>query len=150
MDRFQQMSVFVAVAEERGFAAAARRLHMSPPAVTRSVAALGGRSRWARGHGPRRWPSRSVAGSFARADGVAGRPQLPRKKERELAAVSGVVPSSRPHVSMATAPFAGATQSYQMSFSMVRMHVSSGGPGQSNVTGVWARTLHWPPGQSVA
>lgn len=40
MDHFQQMSVFVAVAEEQGFAAAARRLHMSPPAVTRSVAAL--------------------------------------------------------------------------------------------------------------
>lgn len=40
MDRFQLMSVFVAVAEEQGFAAAARRLNMSPPAVTRSVAAL--------------------------------------------------------------------------------------------------------------
>ncbi len=40
MDRFQQLSVYVAVAEEQGFAAAARRLHMSPPAVTRSVAAL--------------------------------------------------------------------------------------------------------------
>lgn len=40
MDRFQLMSVFVAVAEEQGFAAAARRLHMSPPAVTRCVAAL--------------------------------------------------------------------------------------------------------------
>ncbi len=40
MDRFQAISVFVAVAEEQGFAAAARRLNMSPPAVTRSVAAL--------------------------------------------------------------------------------------------------------------
>ena len=40
MDRFQQLKVFVAVAEEQGFAAAARRLSMSPPAVTRSVAAL--------------------------------------------------------------------------------------------------------------
>lgn len=40
MDRFHLMSVFVAVAEEEGFAAAARRLHMSPPAVTRAVAAL--------------------------------------------------------------------------------------------------------------
>lgn len=40
MDRFQLMNVFVAVAEERGFAAAARRLRISPPAVTRSVAAL--------------------------------------------------------------------------------------------------------------
>ena len=40
MDRFNSMNVFVAVAEEQGFAAAARRLHMSPPAVTRAVAAL--------------------------------------------------------------------------------------------------------------
>ncbi len=40
MDRFQSMSVFVAVAEAQGFAAAARRLNMSPPAVTRAIAAL--------------------------------------------------------------------------------------------------------------
>lgn len=40
MDRFASLSVFVAVAEQRGFAAAARALDMSPPAVTRSVAAL--------------------------------------------------------------------------------------------------------------
>lgn len=40
MDRFQLMNVFVAVAEERGFAAAARRLRISPPAVTRAIAAL--------------------------------------------------------------------------------------------------------------
>jgi len=40
MDRFQLMSVFVAVAEEQGFAAAARRLSMSAPAVTRCIAAL--------------------------------------------------------------------------------------------------------------
>jgi DNA-binding transcriptional LysR family regulator len=40
MDRLQLMSVFVAVAEEHGFAAGARRLRMSPPAVTRAVAAL--------------------------------------------------------------------------------------------------------------
>lgn len=40
MDRFQLMSVFVAVAEEEGFAAGARRLGMSPPAVTRAVAML--------------------------------------------------------------------------------------------------------------
>ncbi len=40
MDHFHLMSVYVAVAEEEGFAAAARRLHMSPPAVTRAVAAL--------------------------------------------------------------------------------------------------------------
>ena len=40
MDRFQLMNVFVAVAEEAGFAAGARRLRMSPPAATRAVAAL--------------------------------------------------------------------------------------------------------------
>lgn len=40
MDRLHLMSVFVAVAEEQGFAAAARRLQMSPPAVTRAIAAL--------------------------------------------------------------------------------------------------------------
>ena len=40
MDRLRQMSVFVAVAEEQGFAAAARRLRMSPPAVTRAIAEL--------------------------------------------------------------------------------------------------------------
>ncbi|MBV2147713.1 LysR family transcriptional regulator [Sphingobium sp. AS12] len=40
MDRFESLSVFVAVAEQRGFAAAARALDMSPPAVTRAVAAL--------------------------------------------------------------------------------------------------------------
>lgn len=34
------MTVYVAVAEEQGFAAGARRLGMSPPAVTRAVAAL--------------------------------------------------------------------------------------------------------------
>ena len=40
MDRFHQLQVFVAVAEEEGFAAAARRLQLSPPAVTRAVASL--------------------------------------------------------------------------------------------------------------
>jgi DNA-binding transcriptional LysR family regulator len=40
MDRFQLMSVFVAVADEESFAAGARRLRMSPPAVTRAIAAL--------------------------------------------------------------------------------------------------------------
>ena len=40
MDRFHLMAVFVAVAEEEGFAAAARRLRMSPPAVTRAIACL--------------------------------------------------------------------------------------------------------------
>lgn len=40
MDRFHGMAVFIAVAEEESFAAAGRRLRMSPPAVTRAVAAL--------------------------------------------------------------------------------------------------------------
>lgn len=40
MDRFQTMQIFIAVAEEQGFAAAARRLQMSPPTVTRAVAEL--------------------------------------------------------------------------------------------------------------
>ena len=40
MDRFQQLRIFVAVAEDQGFAAAARRLQLSPPTVTRAVAAL--------------------------------------------------------------------------------------------------------------
>lgn len=40
MDRFHQMAVFAAVAEEESFAAGARRLGMSPPAVTRAIAAL--------------------------------------------------------------------------------------------------------------
>jgi DNA-binding transcriptional LysR family regulator len=40
MDRLQLMNVFVAVAEEQGFSAGARRLRMSPPAVTRAIAML--------------------------------------------------------------------------------------------------------------
>lgn len=40
MDRLHLMTVYVAVAEEEGFAAAARRLAMSPPAVTRAISAL--------------------------------------------------------------------------------------------------------------
>ncbi len=40
MDRLQSLQVYIAVAEEQGFAAAARRLGMSPPAVTRAVAKL--------------------------------------------------------------------------------------------------------------
>ncbi|OLY75941.1 LysR family transcriptional regulator [Pseudomonas sp. ATCC PTA-122608] len=40
MDRFQEMQIFLAVAEEQGFAAAARRLKISPPSVTRAVAAM--------------------------------------------------------------------------------------------------------------
>lgn len=40
MDRLQTMFVFVAVAEEAGFAAAARRLNMSAPSVTRAVSKL--------------------------------------------------------------------------------------------------------------
>ena len=40
MDRLEAMSVFVSVADLRGFAPAARRLGLSPSAVTRLVAAL--------------------------------------------------------------------------------------------------------------
>jgi len=40
MDRLDAMRVFVAVAEAGGFAAAARALRLSPPAVTRAVAGL--------------------------------------------------------------------------------------------------------------
>ncbi len=40
MDRLQTMSVFVSVAEEAGFAPAARRLNLSPPSVTRAVSQL--------------------------------------------------------------------------------------------------------------
>jgi len=40
MDRFDTLAAFVAVADQRGFAAAARALGIAPPAVTRAVAAL--------------------------------------------------------------------------------------------------------------
>lgn len=40
MDRLHLMSVFVAVAEAESFSGGARRLGMSPPAVTRAIAAL--------------------------------------------------------------------------------------------------------------
>jgi DNA-binding transcriptional LysR family regulator len=40
MDRLRSIQVFVSVAEHGGFAPAARALAMSPPAVTRSMAAL--------------------------------------------------------------------------------------------------------------
>jgi DNA-binding transcriptional LysR family regulator len=40
MDRLHLMSVFVAVAEEESFAGGARRIGISPPAATRSIAAL--------------------------------------------------------------------------------------------------------------
>ena len=40
MDRLDAMRAFVAVAELQGFAAAARRLGLSPPAVTRAVATI--------------------------------------------------------------------------------------------------------------
>ncbi|MCL6417623.1 LysR family transcriptional regulator [Aestuariirhabdus sp. Z084] len=40
MDRLQAMGIFVAVAETESFSAAARRLGISPPAVTRAVAGL--------------------------------------------------------------------------------------------------------------
>lgn len=40
MDRLQEMQVFVAVAESGSFVGAARKLTMSPPTITRTVAAL--------------------------------------------------------------------------------------------------------------
>jgi DNA-binding transcriptional LysR family regulator len=40
MDRLDAMRAFVAVAEAQGFAAAARRLALSAPAVTRAIAKL--------------------------------------------------------------------------------------------------------------
>ncbi|ACL62610.1 LysR family transcriptional regulator [Methylobacterium nodulans] len=40
MDRWQAMRIFVRVADSGGFSGAARQLNMSPPAVTRAVAAL--------------------------------------------------------------------------------------------------------------
>lgn len=40
MDRFDELRVFVAVAEQGGFARAARRLSISPPGVTRAIASL--------------------------------------------------------------------------------------------------------------
>lgn len=40
MDRLQLMQAFVAVADTGGFAPASRKLAMSPPAVTRAIAAL--------------------------------------------------------------------------------------------------------------
>jgi DNA-binding transcriptional LysR family regulator len=40
MDHLDSMRVFIAVAEQQGFAAAARRLGLSAPAATRAVAAL--------------------------------------------------------------------------------------------------------------
>ena len=40
MDKLNLMTVFVAVTEEESFAGGARRLGMSPPAVTRAIAAL--------------------------------------------------------------------------------------------------------------
>lgn len=40
MDRLDALSAFVAVADQGGFAAAARHLRISPPAVTRAIASL--------------------------------------------------------------------------------------------------------------
>jgi glutathione S-transferase len=40
MDRLLTLEMFVAVASEGGFAAAARKIGSSPPAVTRGIAAL--------------------------------------------------------------------------------------------------------------
>ncbi len=40
MDRFETLTAFVAVADQRSFAAAARSLQTSPPAITRAIASL--------------------------------------------------------------------------------------------------------------
>ena len=40
LDQIQLMTIFIAVAEEQGFAAASRKLNMSPPTVTRAIATL--------------------------------------------------------------------------------------------------------------
>lgn len=40
MSRFNQMQIFVAVAQQQGFSAAARQLRLSPPVVTRAIAEL--------------------------------------------------------------------------------------------------------------
>lgn len=40
LDHVQLMTIFVTVAEEQGFAAASRKLNMSPPKVTRAIAHL--------------------------------------------------------------------------------------------------------------
>ncbi len=40
MDHLDSLKVFIAVADEKGFAPAARRLQLSAPAVTRAIAAL--------------------------------------------------------------------------------------------------------------
>lgn len=40
MDRFEALTAFVAVADQRSFAAAARALATSPPAITRAIASL--------------------------------------------------------------------------------------------------------------
>lgn len=40
MDRFETLTAFITVADLRGFAAAARALDVSPPAITRAIAAL--------------------------------------------------------------------------------------------------------------
>ncbi len=40
MDKFRALQVFISVADRQGFAAAARSLNMSPPAVTRAVSML--------------------------------------------------------------------------------------------------------------
>ncbi|MFJ3681372.1 LysR substrate-binding domain-containing protein [Pseudomonas sp. NPDC090208] len=40
MDRFYEMQTFIAVAEEEGFAAAARRMNVSPATVTRAIASM--------------------------------------------------------------------------------------------------------------
>ena len=78
MDRLQLMSVFVAVAEEGGFAAGARRLRMSPPAVTRAVAA------WLLRIQPRLWVTTNDAAIEAALRGFGIARLLSTIQTREL------------------------------------------------------------------
>ena len=89
MDRLQTLEMFVAVAREGGFAAAARTLRVSPPAVTRGVAALEARLGVALFH-------RSTRAVALTAEGAVFLEQARRAiadlagAERALAGLSGV------------------------------------------------------------
>ena len=57
MDRFEALRTFVAVADNRSFAEAARRLRISPTAASRAIGDLekGARSHAAAAYNPLRW-----------------------------------------------------------------------------------------------
>ena len=104
MDQLQTMKVFVAVSEEQGFAPAARRLGMSPPAVTRAVAALEKRLEpLMAGTSPWRFSARELAGLLAKRSGDTAKakklfsgladdrrgPQGIRNRAREMLSILG-------------------------------------------------------------